>query len=176
MGFDDRKVSFLTMATNRSDLALFGLTVVALGIGMFAFFKNQTPSSQLDLKLELQIIAVIRETDCVECVRNVICSWADISSDFQTQGVHAKIIFEKESDDFQKNELAFLCPLPGNMEILSFPKMSGSPWMPLTTPAVLVTNGKNTLHLEPIFLQTDMVQVHQRIASSINLFLPKASE
>lgn len=163
------------MTISKTDIMLIGLALIALALGFFAYQQNQQPRSEFAIKETLQVMAVIRESDCVECVRKVVCYWEQLAEDFNAQDIETPLIFAKESDTFEVQELAFLCQIPHNLQVHNYQKIKGASWLPMATPSIMVTDGNKTLYLEPIFLQTDMGHVHHRIASAINLHLPKAS-
>lgn len=176
MGFNNRQSANPEMSFKKSDLALYLLTGIAVTLGILSFMKNRKPVTQLELKKELQIISVIRESDCVECIRKVICSWEKFKDDLGEQNIETVIYFTQETDDFKKEELEFLCPLPQGLKIIRATSFSNTNLSPMETPSIMVTNGNDVLHLEPIFLQTEVEHVHHRIIANIHRFLPHESE
>lgn len=99
-------------------MALAILALIALGLGIAAFQQGQEPSSQLELKQDMQLVAVMREMDCVACIEKVLCYWQHLEADFLSQGIQVRLIFEQERETFHPSELEYLCKTPLALEII----------------------------------------------------------
>lgn len=159
---------------SKSDIALAILAIIAVVLGLAAFQSINKKTSQLALKKEMQLVALMREMDCVSCIEKVVCYWTNLEEDFLSQGIQVRLIFVQESPTFQKEELEHLCQVPSALEIIPYPSIEAGSNMPLSTPAIYLSNGDKILHMEPIFLASNIEEIHQRLSASLGLFLPKA--
>lgn len=164
------------MKVKISDVALVGFVGAALAISILAYLKSRQPITQMAMKHRLQVTAVVRESDCVECIRKVVCYWKNLAADFNAQQIETPIRFWQENESFQPEELGFLCEIPQDLQVHDFQKIKGISSLPMATPSIIVTDGQKILYLEPISMQSQMEQVHSRVATAIGLHLPHASE
>ncbi len=160
---------------------VFEYTFVLLGalslfVAVWVFYQkiHSKPLSQAEQKETLIVRAVIKEYDCVQCIEKVLCYWKNIESDMAVQKISVQIVFAIEDRvKFNRKHLELLCPLPGRLEYNDYEAIRQWTTFPISTPAIIVTNNRQVLYMEPIFLNTEMTSVHQHLNEVLANALPQ---
>ena len=150
---------------SKSDAWLLIASVVGLAIAVLVYYRNHLSGSS-DLSLldtRLQVVGVIHEHDCIQCLEKLLCNWHTFEKDIPGNEAVFRLLFTNLEPTFNVNELEHLCSLPKTIEFISEAEYDKSSLRPLVSPSVMITNGESILFMEPIFYDTNMLELLHKV-------------